>query len=187
MTYVRDDAKGDPYVSALYALTKFGVTLDGLGVPIKEADEIRNHLDHLSHFAKRTKKPRPQLLPITKKPPLPSLSNVKAKLSSNLARMLKMRLDPYDRMYGSTLHYMEEREWRIVYDDSLIDWFERGPKLGRPSYYIPFKPGQELYTVVLPDNRTVNIALNKKGLSKKLYSSNAPHVTILSLQDIGTF
>jgi len=82
---------------------------------------------------------------------------------------------------------MEEREWRIVYDDSLKDKFKKGPKSGTPSHYIPFKPGQELYTVVLPDNRTVKIALSRKALREKLYLQNAPHVTILSLQDIGTF
>lgn len=188
VTYVRDYAKGDPYVAALKALAKFAATLDGMGVPTKEAEKIRNHLDYLSHFAKRTKK---LALPIIKKAPLPSGSNAKPKFSSKAltraARMVKTILDPYNRKYGTTLHYMEEREWRIVYDDSLKDRFEKGPKSGTPSYYIPFKPGQELYTVVLPDNRTVNIALSRKALREKLFPQNSPHVTILSLQDIGTF
>ena len=184
VTYVPDQAKGNPYVSALKAFAKFAATLDGMGVPSKEADEIRNHLDYLSHFAKRTKKPA---LPIIRKAPLPSGSSAKPKLSANVARRLKTMLDPYNRKYGTPLHYMEEREWRIVYDDSLKDWFETGPKSGTPSYYIPFKPGQELYTVVLPDNRTVNIALGREALREKVYPQNAPHVTILSLQDIGTF
>lgn len=189
VTYVRDQTKGDPYVSALKALAKFASALDGMGVPTKEADEIRNHLDYLSHFAKRTKKR--MMLSIIKKGPSPSGPGAKSKLSSKAlaraARRLKTIIDPYNRKYGTTLHYMEEREWRIVYDDSLKDRFERGPKSGTPSYYLPFKPGAELYTVALPDNRTVNIALSRKALREKLYPQNAPHVTILSLQDIGTF
>ena len=191
VTYVRDHAKGDPYVFALKALNKFAATLDGMGVPTKEAVEIRNHLDYLSHFAKRATKPALPILSIIKKTPLAPGSIAKPKLSSQsptrFARMLKSISDPYNRKYGTTLHYMEEREWRIVYHDSLKDRFAIGPKSGTPAYYIPFKPGQELYTVALPDSRTLSIALNRKTLRERLYPQNAPPVTILSLQDIGTF
>ena len=84
------------------------------------------------------------------------------------------------------MHYLEEREWRIVYDQSLEDFFTKGPGSPGPEYFLPVKPGNELFTVVLPDNSTVNKALKDSFIRKKLYPDKAPHVTILSLEDIGT-
>ena len=96
-------------------------------------------------------------------------------------------VNPYLRFFGPTLHYLEEREWRIVYDKSLEDFFDDGPGIPGPEYFLPVKPGSELFTVVLPDNNTVHKALNDPYIRKNLYPKDAPHVTVLSLQDIGTF
>ena len=58
---------------------------------------------------------------------------------------------------------------------------------GKPEFYLPFEPGRELFTAVLPDNRTVSMAAQEKNIRKYLFPKDAPHVTLLSLQDIGTF
>jgi hypothetical protein len=92
------------------------------------------------------------------------------------------------RKFGRFLHYLEEREWRIVYDLSLEKYFESGPGAPNgPEYYLQFEPGAELFTVVLPDNQTVNLAMQDPFIRKNLFPKDAPHVTLLSLQDIGTF
>ncbi|MCX6036525.1 MAG: hypothetical protein NTW99_01270, partial [Chloroflexi bacterium] len=65
--------------------------------------------------------------------------------------------------------------------------FKKGGGPDQPEFFLPFEPGRELFTVVLPDNHTVNMALNDSFIRKKLYPADAPHVTVLSLQDIGTF
>ena len=187
VTYVRDSQRHDPYVAALKAIAKLKTSLSELKLSTKDEERIRNHIDYLSHFVKRTKK----LSQATDQAAAKRGSNAKLKASSGPtelgARTPKSPADLYRRNYGTILHYMEEREWRIVYDDSLKELFKDGPKPRQPSYFIPFEVGRELYTVVLPDNQTVNMAVNRKTLREKLYPYNAPHVTILSLQDIGTF
>jgi hypothetical protein len=97
-------------------------------------------------------------------------------------------VDPFLRSFGSTLHYLEEREWRIVYDRSLEEFFTEGPGAPKgPQYYLPVKPGRELFTVVLPDNHTVSMAMQDREIRDAMFPKDDPHVTVLSLQDIGTF
>ncbi len=48
-------------------------------------------------------------------------------------------------------------------------------------------PGVELYTVALPDNRTVNLVMGNKFFLREFFGSGRPHVTVISLQDVGTF
>lgn len=179
VTYVRDSTRRDPYVSAINAIARFTGTLK----ESDDAEEIKKHVEYLSHFVKRMKK--------LNKEPLSSLADATPAAhpepSARPARKPNRPRDLYSRTFGTTLHYMEEREWRIVYDDSLDSVFKKGPQNGQPEYYIPFKPGRELYTIALPDNRTVNLAFNRERLFEKLFPKDAPHVTIISLQDIGTF
>jgi hypothetical protein len=86
------------------------------------------------------------------------------------------------------LHYLEEREWRIVYDKTLRKYFEDCSSThGGPDYLLPFEAGKELFTVVLPDNCTVNLAMRDAWLRNKFFPKNSPHVTLLSFEDIGTF
>ena len=86
------------------------------------------------------------------------------------------------------MEYLEEREWRIVYDQSLAKQFEEAePAEHGPKYYLRFKPGKELFTVVLPDNRTVRFAMEDDAIRQALFPDKAPPVTVLSLDDIGTF
>jgi hypothetical protein len=44
-----------------------------------------------------------------------------------------------------------------------------------------------LFTLVLPDNKTVSRVLQDSWLTQRLFPPDAPHVTLLSLQDVGTF
>ena len=182
LIYVRDSAKNDPYTMALKAIAKLfkGNDLKGKISPSK-LKTLRQHFDYLTHFNKRIKHaPIPR--PVTKILKPAYIPVTISKISKSIVPP-----DPFIRLFGPTLHYLEEREWRIVYDKILEVFFTTGPGSPGPEYFLPVKPGRELFTVVLPDNNTVNKALNDSFIRKKLYPADAPHVTVLSLQDIGTF
>jgi hypothetical protein len=176
LAYVRDSMRNDPYTGALKALARFFKSGELIGhVSRRRLEEMREHFDYLAHFNKRIKRPaQPRLVFRTRK-------------AKKTARLPAKTPDPFVRSFGTTLHYLEEREWRIVYSAALEDFFETGGGPGEPDYFLPFLPGRELFTVVLPDNHTVNMALNDSFIRRKLYPVDAPHVTVLSLQDIGTF
>lgn len=177
LTYVRDSSKNDPYTVALKALARHFKEAEADGkMQQRKLAELKEHFDYLSHFNKRIKKQAQ-----------PRLVQRKSTPSTRSVARPALIPDPFLRRFGTTLHYLEEREWRIVYSAALEDFFDRHGKGGGPDYFLPFTPGRELFTVVLPDNRTVNMALNDAAVRKRLYPSDAPHVTVLSLQDIGTF
>ena len=178
ITYVRDSNKTDPYTKSLKALAEFFKNdPKAADLPAAKLAKLRAAFDYLSHFNKRIRK---GAKPRVTAAPLPS-------------RLLTIRRppvakpDPFVRTYGGTLHFLEEREWRIVYDESLEIFFKKGSGTPAPDYYLKFTPGRELFTVVLPDNHTVSLALQDNTIRKRLFPADAPHVTILSLQDIGTF
>ncbi|MGZ5518838.1 MAG: hypothetical protein ACXWIU_09275 [Limisphaerales bacterium] len=178
LIYIRDSAKNDPYTVALKTLARYFKNIQaGRKLSARKIDELREHFDYLSHFNKRIRKQLQPRISFKKiKPPRsPTLKTPAAK--PNL----------FVRRFGTTLHYLEEREWRIVYSAALDEFFLKCGKSSGPDYYLPFIPGKELFTVVLPDNRTVNMALSDTFIRKKLYPADDPHVTVLSLQDIGTF
>jgi len=85
--------------------------------------------------------------------------------------------------------YLEEREWRIVVGEGAPSrlGLRPGPPGADPEYFLPYIPGKELFTLVLPDNETVSRVLQDDDLRSRLFPANAPHVTVLSLQDVGTF
>jgi hypothetical protein len=100
----------------------------------------------------------------------------------------------YAKQYGPYLEFLEEREWRVVFHPDLE---RRGkvrkntecPKSG-PEYYVPVRPGRDLFTVVLPDYRTAHILHGSATFADVLSQLNPPdepHVTLLTLDDIGTF
>jgi hypothetical protein len=97
-------------------------------------------------------------------------------------------VDPFVRRFGLRLDLAEEREWRIVYHPNLLEdgTVVRGRR-GLPPYLIPYKPGVELFTVAVPDNRTVNMVLRNKFFLDELFGAARPHVTVISLEDVGTF
>lgn len=178
--YVRDSSKNDPYTIALKTFARFFQSDDAKKrMTPSRLKSLAQHFDYLSHFTKRIRRRSLPKLISTKKPSAPV--KVVGKRSARKA------IDPFIRRFGSTLHFLEEREWRIVYDETLNDFFSGGPGPPGPEYYLPFKPGLELFTVVLPDNHTVSMAMHDKQVRTNLFRSDSPHVTIISLQDVGTF
>ncbi|NCA82794.1 MAG: hypothetical protein EOM72_08625 [Opitutae bacterium] len=175
VTYLRDGVRNAPYAAAIIALAKWfeqppGGLLDG-----KEFQRIRERFFYMAHFNKRIKKPKAQKH-------LSSKHDAVTKPHSAFSH------DAYKRIFGPILHYLEEREWRIVYDKSIARFFhsaEGGE--GRPEHYLLYKPGKDLFTVVLPDNKTINLAMKCEDIKGAMYRENAPHITVLSLEDIGTF
>jgi hypothetical protein len=179
VTYVRDSSKNDPYTGALKALARFfkdGVLEGKLGK--RKWEEIHEQFDYLAHFNKRIKRPASSR---------PIIKRKRGAMPVKGAKPAPKAPDPFVRVFGKPLEYLEEREWRIVYSSALEEFFEAGGAPGQPNLFLPFSPGRELFTVVLPDNHTVNMALNDSYIRKKLYPADAPYVTVLSLQDIGTF
>jgi hypothetical protein len=179
--YVRDGKTKSPYVKGSLELAAFlqdkSLTR---GLAPRQIDALRDHFEYVSHFAKSIRKP-----------PAPRTKGPCKAVKSRPAMPTRVR-DDFRRKFGGTLHYLEEREWRIVFDPSIKSHFVKSTrKPGQPEYYLPFKPGAELFTVALPDNRSVSIALSNRRLKSKLrewfYPENAPHVTLVSLQDVGTF
>lgn len=179
VTYVRDSQRHDPYSRALKAIARALAFDPHLALlPPRKLAELREHFDYLAHFAKKIKK--------TRQPPRsPGVLKRKRKIP---AKPAPQTTDGFERRFGRTLHFLEEREWRIVYDHALTGHFQPGPGGPRqPEYTLPFEAGNDLFTVVLPDNRTLNAAMADAQIRRKLFPASAPHVTLLSLQDIGTF
>ena len=139
-------------------------------------NELQSNFDYLSHFYKKIK----------------NVGERNAKTAKNRLPTLKSRskLDPFKRVYGRTLHYLEEREWRIVFHTTLIKIFtknENGGLQNIPEYFLNFQTGTDLFTLVLPDNKTIQMAMEDDAIRNRLFPTKSPHVTLLSLEDIGTF
>ena len=100
----------------------------------------------------------------------------------------------FKRKFGMPLQFVEEREWRIVHH-SVQKGFVKGP--GVPDYYLPYLPGEELFTLVLPDNKVVSKVLQTDWFTERLFTPwkhypelkrrQVPPVMVLSHSDIGTF
>jgi hypothetical protein len=178
VTYVRDMRRGDPYTGALVGLLRAFRTGAVRG---RNVAALTAQLEYLSHFAKRNRVAAKKREPRPERPVRKTAAGMKA--PDGPAAAVKR----FARRYGSTLQYLEEREWRIVHDASLGAHFISGPASGVPDFFLPFVSGEELFTVVLPDNRTVNMALHSAPLRRRIFPRDTPHVTILSLEDIGTF
>ena len=100
----------------------------------------------------------------------------------------------FKRKFGMFLQFVEEREWRIVHHPANKG-FVIG--LGVLDYYLPYLPGEELFTLVLPDNKVVSKVLQTDWFTERLFTPwkhypvlknrRVPPVTVLSHSDIGTF
>jgi hypothetical protein len=184
--YVQDKKSSAPYSAALKALAA-ALKDPATKIPATQRQRLWQHFDFIAHFAKVIQKPpRPR----KSTPPKPSgfFPSTFAALKGLKTLMAEEVEKAFSRKYGRILHYLEEREWRIVYDQTLEKYFDEGPATaGGPEHFLPFEPGNELFTVVLPDNLTVALALRDHWLRNKLFPKDGPHVTLLSFQDIGTF
>jgi len=134
---------------------------------------------HLAHFSREARSPREPAGGTTRK-------------KNATRRVRPPRQDPCKRKLTGPMQLVEEREWRIVYPSnpspSLAKHFRpvQGRK-PRPTYFIPYEPGSELFTVVLPDNLTMSLVLADKELRELLFQPNRPPVALISLEDVGTF
>lgn len=175
VTYVKGQ-KNDSYAKSLDELAKFFYHKRHFEFPEEEFENAKKRFEYITHFAKRIKFPL-NVRPTTQK--------VKIKKEPRI----KKEVNPFKRQFGQTLQYLEEREWRIVYDDFLVDKFKPAQKTKThdESFFLPFLSGSDLFTVVLPDNRTVKLALEVERIREFLFPKDRPHVTVLSLEDIGTF
>ena len=137
----------------------------------------------MSHFLKRMNK-------------LPEQKSRKKKTQRNIEKAVqsvsRSRSHPVPKKYyGETLPFLEEREWRIVAKERGTDVLPKklikNPLDCAPDYYLPYQAGKDLFTVVLPDERTYAAVIQDKLLRKVLFGPGVPPVTLLCLKDIGTF
>jgi len=149
-------------------------------------------LRYLLHFAKMVRLQRPP--PERKAPPAiaPQLPAPRVKQRPAAALQAQM----FKRKFGLPLEFVEEREWRIVYHPGNRH-FKPGPRSGPPDYFLPYLPGEELFTLVLPDNKVVSTVLQTDWFTERLFTPwrnypqlknrRVPPVTVIAHSDIGTF
>ena len=102
--------------------------------------------------------------------------------------------NPHQRLFGSPLHFLEEREWRFVLRKLGKRLIPRGVRKNvtgnsteEADWLMPYTAGKDLFTVVFPDNGTLAMAVDDSFIRSKLFDKSRPHVTLLTLEDIGTF
>jgi len=190
VTYFRHSAKGS-FLQAVFKLLAAQGTGDGHGTwKAKPGATGFAELRYLLHFAKmiRLRTPKPERIsavvaaskPVRGPKRLPTAAAVEAQM--------------FKRKFGKPLQFVEEREWRIVHH-AANKGFVKGP--GVPDYYLPYLPGEELFTLVLPDNKVVSKVLQMDWFTERLFTPwkhypelkqrRVPPVTVLSHSDIGTF
>jgi hypothetical protein len=176
ITYVTDSKRHQsPYTKAIKEMGKVLNTLsnDKNYKDNKYIKQVIKNFAYISQFNKQVKK-------------YPTRRNVQT--LPIRSRRNTLVPDLYKRAYGSSLQYLEEREWRIVVPNPAPKFFvPMSQETTEPDYYLNFKAGKDLFTLVLPDNACVNLAMKCSTIRDRLFPVDAPHVTVLSLEDIGTF
>lgn len=189
VTYFRHNAKGS-FLPAVFKLLAAQGTSDSHGFwKSKPGATGFEELRYLLHFAKmiRLKAPKPERAPVKVVPPGLTQRKRPRPAAAVEAQMFK-------RKFGMPLQFVEEREWRIVHHPANKG-FVKGP--GVPDFYLPYLPGEELFTLVLPDNKVVSKVLQSDWFTERLFTPwthypeltrrRVPPVTVLSHSDIGTF
>jgi hypothetical protein len=150
----------------------------------REVEELQREFDYLTQFLKRIKIPYAN----KGKPAKPKTDSTQdtAPVSKNTEKTVSFK-----RHYGGILHYLEEREWRIVVkeDSNRIRFKSLVKNTGEtgPAWFLPYIPARDLFTIVFPDNRTLSMAMSNSKIRSLVHSQNQPPVTVLSLEDLGTF
>jgi hypothetical protein len=192
VTYFSHNSKG-ALLPAIFKLLASQGTANANGTwspkPVATAFE---ELRYLLHFTKilRLKPPKP-LRRTAGRPLAPS--RVKSKRKPTPAAS---EVQMFKRKFGLPLQFAEEREWRIVRHPKNKH-FVTGPSNQAPDFYLPYVPGEELFTLVLPDNKVVSRVLQCDWFTERLFTPwkhypklgdrKVPPVTVLSHSDIGTF
>src|SRR6266550_4715011 len=184
VTYFRHNVKGS-FLQAVFKLLAAQGTGDTHGIwkPRPGATGFEE-LRYLLHFAKmiRLKAPKPSRAPARAAPPLPSARGPRRKPTA-----AAVEAQMFKRKFGMPLQFVEEREWRVVHHPANKG-FVKGP--GVPDYYLPYLPGEELFTLVLPDNKVVSKVLQTDWFTERLFTPwkhypalknrRVPPVTVLS-------
>ena len=147
---------------------------------------------YLLHFAKMIRLQRP---PPERKTPAPAPTKVPAPRVRKRP-VAAVQAQMFKRKFGMPLEFVEEREWRIVHHAGNPH-FKPGPRSGPPDFYLPYLPGEELFTLVLPDNKVVSTVLQTDWFTDRLFTPwrhypelrnrRVPPVTVIAHSDIGTF
>lgn len=173
VTYVQH-GRGSRFTEAMAVVTK------AMSRP-ESTEEERRQLAYILHFAKPIRDGR-----VRKESPVNPKKAAK--------RPARSAPDPFRRSFGEAMPYVAEREWRIVGPASelrshseLPKYFKPAPAGARARFYLPYAAGRELFTVVLPDNLTMNRVLRDNDLRDGLFPEKGPHVTLVSLEDVGSF
>jgi len=187
VTYFRHSGKGS-FLRAMFSLLAAHGTWDAGGEWKPRPDKPgAEDLRYLLHFAKmiRVKAHKPSRAAV--KGLRPAGPKRKRTAAAVEAQMFK-------RKFGMALQFVEEREWRIVYHAGGHH-FVKGP--GAPDFYLPYLPGEELFTLVLPDNKVVSRVLQTDWFTERLFTPwkrypelkdrLVPPVTVLAHSDIGTY
>ena len=174
------DQQNDPTMQAWHRLA--GCLLDDTYLETlkpKEREQVQRDFIFVSQFLKRIKQPR-KILSTKGKKKIAS----KKKAPSKATNQKK-------RSFGGPLHYLEEREWRFVVQNSGKKIVPKGAiqnkKVGEPEWFLPYKAGDDLFTIVFPDNQTMALALRDTKINQAIFRQDRPHVTLLTLEDVGTF
>lgn len=187
VAYFRDHRKLDPYRDALRELKTFFDQKNPDGALQRKMATLQRHFEYLLHFnkpIKRAASKKPKSLVAEVEP----MEGPDVPILEPLVVRNQRKRDPLERNWGTTLHFLEEREWRIVAAQKLLHFFDEGPGDGQPpDYFLPFEIGTDLYTVVLPDSGTVSLAMNDQQIRTKLFPPGGAHVTVLSIKDVPTF
>ena len=143
----------------------------------KTAAELTAEFKYMTHFLKRMEQA-----------PQPKRKQRKTSPGKKVTRTGTTKTKPVNRSFGPTLSLLEEREWRIVIKENAKNGSTvKNEQEEMPSYYLAYEVGKDLFTIVVPDNRTHMALLNHKKLRRILFQKSNIPVTILSLPDIGTF
>ena len=182
MNYVLD-RKTDPTMSAWLSLARAIHDPDVLNaLPNQMRITLENELRFVSQFLKRIRQPSQ------------ARSTTKKKAMHKSKGHTAMATKPVRRSFGGPLHYLEEREWRFVLRRKGNTVIPKGAIENRtykenngPRWYLPYSAGDDLFTIVFPDNQTMARAIGDKIIRRAISNNDRPHVTLLTIEDIGTF
>ncbi|MDX1930612.1 MAG: hypothetical protein SFV81_29075 [Pirellulaceae bacterium] len=187
VTYFRHNEKGRFLQSIFKLLLSQGVCdKDGNWSPKPGASSFEE-LRYMIHFAKMIRLKVAKRTTTAAAKPKPTGPKPKAPTAPT-------KTQNFNRKFGRALQFVEEREWRIVHHQGGKG-FVKGP--GTPNYYMPYLPGEELFTLVLPDNKVVSRVLQDNWFTERLFTPwkhypelkgrHVPPVMVISHSDIGTF
>jgi hypothetical protein len=194
VTYFRH-ASDCGFLKTIFKLLKSAGDPVGNGEWTPKPGQRLDELIYLFHFAKMIRASAARSPKKKAKAP-PSLTPGKT-LALGTAPPKKVSKPPtptFRRKFGAELEFVEEREWRIVHYPNGKH-FVTGP--GTPEFFLPYIPGDELFTLVVPDHKVVTKLLASTWLTDRLFTPHkiykelkgkpVPPVTLLAHSDLGTF